>query len=94
MDRETEVCVGDDEPDASQIVRSLDEQTKAKSKEATTRATEGYHKTNLIRLLGEKLDIEAVELRHVQKYANGRLGEEWRGHPLGSATIRPDSPVD
>jgi hypothetical protein len=56
-------------------------------KETTTRATEGYHKIHLLRLLGEKLEIEAVEFRHVQKYANGRLGEEWRGKPIGSATV-------
>jgi integrase len=64
-----------------------DGQTQARSKEETTRATEGYHRAHLLRLLGDKLAVEAVELRHLQRYANARRAEEWRGKPIGPATI-------
>ena len=63
------------------------EKIPERSKEATTRATEGYHRAHLLRILGERFVLETLELGHLQEYARRRQQETWRKKKIGPKTV-------
>ena len=65
-------------------------QLPAGKKESNTLLTGRIHRNHLIRILGSDAPVEAITLAEAQKYASRRLGEEWRGRPIGSDTIRKE----
>jgi integrase len=65
-------------------------QLPAGKKESNTLLTERIHRNHLIRILGSNAPVEAITLAEAQKYASRRSGEEWRGRPIGSDTIRKE----
>ena len=74
-------------PTLGQLWELYDERSAERSKESTTRATEGYHREHLLRHLGPDLPLEAIDLELIQGYARSRSREQWRGKQIGSATI-------
>ena len=57
------------------------------AKEATTRATEAHHESHLLKALGAKFALEGLNLAALQRYANARAKDNWRGTPTGPRTV-------
>lgn len=64
-----------------------EEQSAERSKEVTTRKTEGYHRAHLVRILGARFPLDTLDLTHAQRYARRRSREKWRGKRIGPTTI-------
>src|SRR5262249_30656286 len=64
-----------------------DEHFPKGAKAATTVAMEGFHKAHLLRVFGTAAKVEALALADVQKYANSRSRETYRGKPILPPTI-------
>jgi hypothetical protein len=64
-----------------------DEHFPKGAKAETTQAMEGFHKAHLLRVFGSGVEVEALKLTEVQRYANKRSRETYRGKPILPPTI-------
>ncbi len=70
-----------------ELLRLYDETFPRGAKAKTTVAMEGFHKAHLLRLFGPDAQIGALALADIQKYANRRSRETYRGKPILPPTI-------
>lgn len=56
-------------PTLGDLWRLYSERSAGRSKESTTRETEGYHEAHPLRVLGENFRLDGLDLSVVQEYA-------------------------
>jgi integrase len=67
-----------------------EEQLPAGSMEDNSLETNKLHRKHLLRILGDKQPVRALTTTDLQGYVNKRAKENYRGRPIGSATIKKE----
>jgi integrase len=70
-----------------ELIRLYEENLPRGAKADTTAAMEGFHKAHLLRIFGPDVEIRTLALADVQRYANRRSREMYRGKPILPSTV-------